>query len=175
MSEARPAQVPVEAAAAPTGGEAPHHGSASEMAALNAVSVAPLTPDQAMDARQVGKRVRWAGGIQQIAATERGVCLTLLYAPRGEAGEPRWSREAQSGTFRACTDGTYDPALVAEFTNVTIIGRITGKTSIGMGGGSVGGPVVEIEKLFRWSDCLSGDTSPVCRIGFVAPTARQHE
>lgn len=145
----------------------PVDSASSDIKALTAVTVASLMPDEALDPRQVGKRIRWAGAIHQIAPTERGVCLTILYAPSGDAGQPRWSREATPGTFRACTDGSYDRTLVGETTNVTIIGRISGKANIGMGGGSSPGPVVEIEKLFRWSDCLSGDTSPDCRIGFV--------
>jgi starvation-inducible outer membrane lipoprotein len=175
MLDPRPVGVSVETIAAPTSDDAPRHDSVAEMAALKAISVAPLTPDRALDAGQAGKRIRWAGGVQQIATTERGVCLTVLYATAGDAGEPRWSQEASPQTFRACANGTYDPKWVAEFTNITIIGRITGKTSIGMGGGTETIPGIEIEKLFRWSDCLSGDTSPVCRIGFVTPMAVPRE
>jgi hypothetical protein len=40
-----------------------------------------------------------------------------------------------------------------------------------MGGGVSDGPVVEIERLFRWSDCLAGNTRSVCKYGFLTPKA----
>ncbi|MGH6633236.1 hypothetical protein [Sphingopyxis sp.] len=52
-------------------------------------------------------------------------------------------------------------------TNVTIIGEVTGKQYIGMGGGGSDGPTLSIQKLYRWPDCLAGDDSPVCKQGFL--------
>ena len=101
--------------------------------------------------------------------SDEGVCLTIVHAVSGKYGEPHWTPEPTYQTFDACTKGVYDPELVHEYTNVTIIGRITGKTYIGMGGGGSIGPVIQIEKLYRWSDCLAGDTSPVCKSGFLIP------
>lgn len=138
---------------------------------LRTTSVASLTPDQAIDERQVGKRIRWAGGVHHMTRTDEGVCLTLAYVLSDEDGAPRWTANSTDQTFKACTTGVYDPELVQNFSNVTIIGRILGKADIGMGGGSSVGPVVEIEKLYRWSDCLAGDTSPVCKSGFLTSQA----
>lgn len=142
-----------------------------DMDILRAAAVAPLSPDQGMEARQIGKRIRWAGAILYMTPSDKGVCLTLLYALSGERGEPHWTGEPTYQTFEACTTGAYDPTLVHDGSNVTIVGKITGKTYIGLGGGGSPGPVVEIEKLFRWSDCLAGDSSAVCRTGFVTPQA----
>lgn len=136
---------------------------------LKAAKGAPLTPDDALDPKKVGQRVRWAGGVYSISPSERGVCLTILYARSGEYGEPRWTPEPTYQDFVACTEGTYDPELVHDYTNVTIVGTITGKRYIGMGGGGSEGPVVAIERLYRWSDCLAGDDSAVCRTGFLEP------
>lgn len=141
-----------------------------DLAALRKVAVVPLTPDQAVDARYIGKRIRWAGSIHHIAPSETGACLTLSYMRSGDDGAPLWQAAATDQSFRACTVGAYDRQLVSDFTTVTIIGRISGKADVGMGGAHSTGPAVEIEKLFRWSDCLSGDTSPVCKIGFVTLT-----
>lgn len=152
----------------------PAHGAskATETETLRNISAAPLSPDQGVDERNIGKRIRWAGAVQYITESDKGVCLTILYALSGDHGEPRWTNEPTYQTFNACTAGSYDPALVQQSTNVTVVGSISGKTTIGMGGGGSTGPVVEIEKLFRWSDCLEGDTSAVCKYGFLSPKAR---
>lgn len=140
-----------------------------EIEALKAAGGAPLTPDDALDPKQIGQRIRWAGGVYSISPSEQGVCLTILYARSGEYGEPRWPPEPTYQDFVACTEGSYDPELVHDYTNLTIVGTITGKRYIGMGGGGSEGPVVTIERLYRWSDCLAGDDSPVCRHGFLEP------
>lgn len=140
-----------------------------EAEALRTIAVASLTPDQSIDERYTGKRVRWAGAVHHMRVSDKRVCLTLIYALSGEYGQPHWTPEPTYQTFEACANGAYDPELVHEFTNLTIVGRISGKTYIGMGGGGSVGPVVEIEKLYRWSDCLAGDTSPVCKSGFLTP------
>jgi len=142
-----------------------------EIEMLRAMAAAPLAPDQAVEEQHIGKRIRWAGGVHHITRSDKGVCLTILYALSGEYGEPRWTLDPTYQTFDACTAGSYDPDLVHDFTNVTIVGKIAGKTYIGMGGGGSVGPVVAIESLYRWSDCLAGDTSPGCRSGFLKPGA----
>ncbi|WP_428685335.1 Slp family lipoprotein [Sphingopyxis sp.] len=148
---------------------------ASELGILMTPPGAALTPDDATDAKQIGQRIRWAGGVHSISPSERGVCLTILYARSGEYGEPQWTPDPTYQTFVACTDGAYDPQLVQAHTNVTIIGTVTGKRYIGMGGGGSEGPVVTIERLYRWSDCLAGDDSPACRTGFLEPAATVDE
>ena len=138
-------------------------GSLQEIESLRAAEVAPLTPDEALDKRHVGKRVRWAGAVYGID----GRCLTVSFAQSGDDGEPRWTPEPTYQTFVACGSGVYDPDLVEAHTNVTIIGAVMGKQYIGMGGGGSDGPTIRIEKLYRWSDCLAGDDSPVCKQGFL--------
>jgi hypothetical protein len=134
-----------------------------EIETLRTAEVAPLTPDEALDERHVGKRVRWAGAVYGID----GRCLTIIFARSGDYGEPRWEREPTYQSFVACGPGAYDAELVQAHSNVTIIGRVTGKRYIGMGGGGSEGPAIGIEQLYRWSDCLVGDDSPVCRAGFL--------
>lgn len=153
--------------AAPSPSEA---GAASDdFEVLRTVSVAALSPSQGVEERHRGKRIRWAGAVERITATDQGVCLTILYARSGEDGEPLWTNTPTYQHFEACAATAYDPMLVHELTNVTIIGRISGTTYIGSGGGDRTGPVVQIENLFRWSDCLSGDDSPECKYGFLDP------
>lgn len=157
------------AAPQPDGIEVPAPPS-SELEILRTISVAPLNPDQASKEQHIGKRVRWAGGVRRIEESESGVCLTLLYMLSEDDGGPRWTDGRTNQTFEACAAGSYDPELVHEYGYVTIIGTISGKAHTGMGGRRSNGPIVEIEKLYRWSDCLSGDTSPVCKTGFLDPT-----
>ncbi|HEY0597199.1 Slp family lipoprotein [Sphingopyxis sp.] len=151
---------PVEAEPAATDAQA---GSLQEIDALRTARVASLTPDEALDERHIGERVRWAGGVYGID----GRCLTINFSRSGDHGEPRWTPEPTYQAFVACGPGIYDPELVHAYTNVTIIGRITGKQYIGMGGGGSDGATVSIEQLYRWSDCLAGDDSPVCKQGFL--------
>lgn len=139
--------------------------------ALIAMEVADLSPKEAMDEQHLDARIRWAGAIHYIGGTERGDCLTILYARIGAHGGPHWTQTPTYQNFVACGVGRYDPDLVHEFSNITIIGRVTGKRRIGLGGGYADGPEVEIEHLFRWSDCLVGDESPVCYSGFLKPRA----
>lgn len=134
-----------------------------EIEVLTTAEVAPLMPDAALEERHIGKRVRWAGGIYGID----GPCLTILFARSGDYGEPSWSPQPTYQTFVACGSGVYDKELVEAHTNVTIIGEVTGKQYIGMGGGGSDGPTIRIEKLYRWSDCLAGDDSPLCKQGFL--------
>ncbi|WP_420137984.1 Slp family lipoprotein [Sphingomonas sp.] len=152
---------------------APASSAPDDLTALRAAAAAPLTPDQALQGRARGQRIRWAGTVHHIAPSDSGVCLTLSYLPSDADGAPRWADGANAApqAFRACTAGRYDPALVGNATSVTILGRIVGTGDIGMGGERSPGPIVAIERLFRWSDCLSGDTDPLCRRGFVAPIA----
>ena len=142
---------------------------ATDGEALRNITGAPLSPFQGTEDRNIGKRIRWAGAIQYIEASDTGVCLTVIYALSGERGEPRWTKDPTYQTFEACTVGSYEGALVDASTNVTIVGTISGKTYIGMGGGGAIGPVVRIEKLYRWSDCIEGDASAVCKHGFLSP------
>ncbi|MNH55779.1 Outer membrane lipoprotein Slp family protein [compost metagenome] len=160
-----PASPATDAAPAPAEG-----GSATDdIEVLRTVLVAKLSPDEVIGERNVGQRIRWAGAVMRIAATDEGVCLTILYAQSGEDGFPLWTNRPTYQNFEACSASAYDPTLVREHTNVTIIGRTTGVTHIGSGGGGRTGAVVQIERLFRWSDCLAGDPSPECKIGFLNP------
>lgn len=158
------ASSPIESPGLPAGGAA-----ATDLERLNALSVSSLSPEQAVEDQNFGARVRWAGAVQHLSATNGGVCLTVLYARSDEGGAPRWTNEGTRQSFLACAGGTYDPSLISEFTNVTVVGRISGRTSIGAGGGSSSSPVIEIEQLFRWSDCLEGDASLECKYGFISP------
>lgn len=154
-----------DAAPAPAEG-----GSATDdIEVLRAVLVAQLSPDQVVGERNVGQRIRWAGAVMRVAATDQGVCLTILYAQSGEDGFPLWTNRPTYQNFEACSASAYDPTLLREHTNVTIVARTTGVTHKDLGGGGRTGPVVQIERLFRWSDCLAGDPSPECKIGFLTP------
>ena len=148
---------------------APRASDATDLERLRKIPGAPLSPSQGIEDRNIGKRIRWAGAVQYVAASGKGVCLTVLYALTGEDGEPRWAKDPTYQTFEACTTGSYDRVLVDASTNVTIVGTISGKTYIGMGGGGATGPVVQIEKLYRWSDCIEGDANPACTHGFLIP------
>lgn len=160
------AATPGQAAAAEAAGVSSDRDK-RELEELKAADVTALDPKDVMAERHIGTRVRWAGAVYSIGRSSDGACLTIIFARSGEYGEPRWTPDPTYQTFVACGTGEYDADLVHNYTNVTIIGSVTGKQYIGMGGGGSDGPVIEIERLYRWSDCLVGDTSPVCRHGFL--------
>lgn len=155
---------PLETETGSPGDDADQAQRLQDLEELKGAEVTLLTPDEALDEGHVGKRVRWAGGVYGID----GRCVTVNFARSGDYGAPRWTPEPTYLAFVACGPGVYDADLVHPYTNVTIIGRITGKQYIGMGGGGSDGPTISIEKLYRWSDCLAGDDSPVCKQGFLA-------
>ena len=153
--------------AAPTPAEG--GSTTNDIEVLRTISVAQLSPDQVVEERNLGQRIRWAGAVMRIAPTDQGVCLTILYAQSGDDGFPLWTNRPSYQSFEACAPGAYDPTLLREHTNVTIVGRATGLPDKDSGGGGRIGYVIQIERLFRWSDCLAGDPSPECKIGFIDP------
>lgn len=109
--------------------------------------------------------MRWSGGINAIDAREDGrQCFTLLHATFDAKDVLQWSRDAQN--FVACGAGHYDRDLVAQFTLVSFEGHVTGQQILL--GKPV--PVMEIETLYRHSDCVQGsEKSPECYSGYLRP------
>ena len=165
MTPSPPGSTTPDAAPAPAEGGP----GTDDIEVLRTILVAQLSPDQVVEVRNLGQRIRWAGAVMRIAPTDQGVCLTIMYAQSGEDGFPLWTNRPTYQSFEACAPGAYDPTLLREHTNVTIVGRTTGVTQKDLRGGGRTGPVVQIERLFRWSDCLAGDPSPECKIGFIDP------
>ena len=88
----------------------------------------------------------------------------MLHATFDARGVLQWPRNAQ--TFVACGPGTYDQALVAQFSLVSFEGRVTGEQVVL--GRPV--PVIEIEALYRHSDCVQGvEKEPACYSGYLQP------
>jgi hypothetical protein len=127
--------------------------------------VVDLSPAQALAPRAQGARVRWSGGINAIDAREDGrQCFTLLHATFDPQGVLQWPRDAQN--FVACGPGYYDRDLVAQFTLVSFEGHVTGQRVL------LDKPVavMEIEALYRHSDCVQGsEKSPECYSGYLRP------
>lgn len=127
--------------------------------------VADLSPAQALSPSAQGARVRWSGGIHTIEAREGArQCFTLLQATFDARQVLQWSRDPQY--FVACGPGDYDRNLVAPFTLLSIGGRVVGSQQL------VGKPVpvLEIETLYRHSDCVQGsEQSPECYAGELQP------
>ncbi|MES2530852.1 MAG: hypothetical protein V4636_07435 [Pseudomonadota bacterium] len=127
--------------------------------------VADLSPAQALTPQAQGLRVRWSGGINAIDAHDGGQqCFTLLHATFDARQALQWPREPQN--FVACGQGRYDQQLVTQFTLLTLDGRVTGQQLLL--GRPV--PVIEIDALYRHSDCVQGsEKSPECYSGFLQP------
>jgi|CXWL01.2.fsa_nt_gi hypothetical protein len=124
-----------------------------------------LSPAQALASGTQGARVRWSGGINAIDAQEGGrQCFTLLHATFDALGVLQWPGDAQQ--FIACGAGPYDRALVSQFSLVTFDGRVAGQQVLA--GKPV--PVIEIDALFRHSDCVQGSEKiPECYAGYLQP------
>lgn len=124
-----------------------------------------LSPAEALTPEAQGKRIHWRGGISAIETQDGDrQCFTLLYATSDERGMLQWPRDEQQ--FIACGAGYYDRDLVAQFTLLTLDGRVTGQRMFL--GKPV--PVIEIDALYRHSDCVQGsEKSPECYSGLLQP------
>ena len=127
---------------------------------------ADITPTQALQAEAAGARVCWGGGLRTLqAVSEDRDCLVLLQAEFSEQaglGRP-WPREPRF--FNACGNGPYDRQLLQPFTLVWLSGKVTGQAEFA--GTPI--PVIEIDALYRGSDCLEGDTAPQCVHDYLQP------
>ena len=127
--------------------------------------VVDLSPAQALAPGARGARVRWSGGINAIESRDGArQCFTLLHATFDARGVLQWPRDAQN--FVACGPGHYDRDLVAQFTLVSLEGHVTGQQMLL----DKPVPVMEIEALYRHSDCVQGsEKSPECYAGYLRP------
>ncbi|KAI1694263.1 hypothetical protein DdX_20213 [Ditylenchus destructor] len=128
--------------------------------------VVDLSPAQALAPGARGARVRWSGGINAIESRDGArQCFTLLHATFDARGVLQWPRDAQN--FVACGPGHYAPGLVAQFTLVSLEGHVTGQQMLL---DNPGFPLMEIEALYRHSDCVQGsEKSPECYAGYLRP------
>ena len=126
-----------------------------------------LTPEQAIGPEAVGSRVCWGGGLNKITELESGRdCMTMLYGDPGAEQGWRWPRQASY--FMACGPGRYDRKLFEQFMMATVSGKVVGRAEfIGL---TI--PVIEIDAIYRLSDCLQGDTAPQCVHGYQQPQQR---
>lgn len=123
-----------------------------------------MNPRQALQAGALNARVCWAGGLRTIAAVgEQRDCMVLLLAGFSEQGFLSWPREASF--FKACGAGPYDRQLLQPFTLVWVSAKVTGQAEFA--GTQI--PVIEIDALYRGSDCQQGDTAPQCVHSYLQP------
>lgn len=127
--------------------------------------VVDLSPAQALAPLRQGVRVRWSGGINAIEAAEGGrQCFTLLQATFDARHVLQWPGDGQE--FIACGPGDYDRRLVAQYGLVSIDGHVVGAQRVV--GRQV--PVIEIDALYRHSDCVQGSEEiPECYAGYLQP------
>ena len=109
-----------------------------------------INPRQALQGSAQGARVCWGGGLRTLQAETKEGYLS-------------WPREATF--FKACGRGAYDRQLLQPFTLVWISGKVTGQAEFT--GTPI--PVIEIDALYRGSDCLEGDTAPQCVHSYLQP------
>jgi len=143
----------------------PTDRAADRPAPSSATPPTQLSPAQALTPQAQGKRIHWSGGINAITPEEGSrQCFTLLHATFDAQGVLQWPRDGQE--FIACGAGYYDRDLVAQYTLVSFDGRVAGQRMLL--GKPV--PVIEIEALYRHSDCVQGDEKiPACYSGLLQP------
>ena len=173
-----PVQVPaspqtaISAAPAPTVSEAQQescHPSPLRGAAALLGPFGALTPEQAAKPEAVGARVCWGGGINKIEESESNRdCMTMLYGDPG--AEQGWLWPKQASYFIACGPGHYDRKLFQQFMMGTVSGKVMGRAKFI----DMTIPVIEIDAIYRLSDCLQGDTAPQCVHGYQQPQKRPH-
>ncbi|MDR0214473.1 MAG: hypothetical protein LBJ15_10775 [Comamonas sp.] len=89
--------------------------------------------------------------------------MILLHAEFTEQGFLSWPRE--ESFFKACGAGPYDRQLLQPFILAWVSGKVTGQAEFA--GTPI--PVIEIDALYRGSDCLQGDTAPQCVHSYLQP------
>lgn len=126
-----------------------------------------LTPEQAIGPEAAGSRVCWGGGLNKMTELESGRdCMTMLYSDASSEQGMRWPQQASY--FMACGPGRYDRKLFEQFMMATVSGKVVGRAEfIGL---TI--PVIEIDAVYRLSDCLQGDTAPQCVHGYQQPQQR---
>lgn len=123
-----------------------------------------IEPEDALRPEALNAHVCWGGGLHRIEAVrEDRDCMTLLLAGVDKQGYLSWSRK--NSFFKACGAGPYDRQLLQPFTLVWLSGKVTGRAEFA--GTPI--PVIEIETLYRGSDCLEGDDSPQCVHSYLQP------
>ena len=130
-----------------------------------------ITPKQALAKDRSGARVCWGGGLREIAQQEDAQgrdCITWLYATVPEKGGLTWPSDATF--FMSCGPSGYDRQLLEPFVQATISGKVTGQTRFA--GEAI--PVIEIDAIYRHSDCLQGETSyPQCVHSYIQPQKKR--
>ena len=103
--------------------------------------------------------------MNSIRAEENGrQCFRMLIAVFTPNGNLDWPREP--GYFDACGPGTYDPQLVAQFSLLTFEGRVAGQRLAW----DAPIPVIEIDRLYRHTDCVQEDQKFAgCYAGYLTP------
>ena len=123
-----------------------------------------INPKQAMTAQALNARVCWGGGLRTLKAiSQERDCMVLLQFESSEKAGVSWPQENRF--FKACGRGPYDRQLLGQFTLVWVSGKVTGQAEFA--GTPI--PVIEIDALYRGSDCLEGDTSPQCVHDYLQP------
>lgn len=123
-----------------------------------------ITPTRALKADALNARVCWGGGLRTLqAVSQERDCMLLLQFENSEKTGVRWPQE--NHFFKACGRGPYDRQLLEQFTLVWVSGKVTGQAEFA--GTPI--PVIEIDALYRGSDCLEGDTSPQCVHDYLQP------
>jgi hypothetical protein len=127
-----------------------------------ALAAFQLTPGQALQAGALNARVckGWPG--LRFYPSMSSAIAWFCCMPSSAS---RLSVMAREAALKACGAGPYDRQLLQPFTLVWVSAKVTGQAEF------VGTqiPVIEIDALYRSSDCLQGDTAPQCVHSYLQP------
>lgn len=95
------------------------------------------------------------GEVLEAKLLKQGTRLVILQLPLHDSQEPGLDRTASQGRFLAIQKEFLDPATLPEGTRVTIVGEVTGATTLPLDETDYVYPTLEIKHLKVWSGLIA--------------------
>jgi len=106
-----------------------------------------------------GRLIVAGGEVLDAKLLKQGTRLVVLQLPLLDSQEPGLDRTASQGRFLAIQKEFLDPATLPEGTRVTIVGEVTGATTLPLDETDYAYPTLEIKHLKVWSGLIASQDS----------------
>lgn len=117
-----------------------------------------------------GRLIVLGGEVLTARRLKEGTRIEILQLPLDGSQRPESDRTASQGRFVALQRGFLDPATLPKGTHVTLVGEVTGVTTLPLDETDYAYPTLEIKTLKVWPDWIAGqDGSPAYRTPLWGP------
>jgi len=106
-----------------------------------------------------GRLILAGGEVLDAKLLKQGTRLVVLQLPLLDSQEPGLDRTASQGRFLAIQKEFLDPATLPEGTRVTIVGEVTGATTLPLDETDYAYPTLEIKHLKVWPGLIASQDS----------------